>query len=131
MKTAYKAIIAGVLGAAVLALLIISILGSTQYLSVSDLYEKNLVGREVVVMGKVVNGTIAYRGSHIEFVIFDENSTGREAVRVVYVGTSNINVYDGAIVVAKGSFNGTAIIAREVLTKCPSAYKPAEPEGQQ
>ncbi len=128
MRTAYKALIAGALGAVVLTLLIISILGSTQYLSVSDLYKKNLVGRDVVVMGKVVNGTIAYRDGYVEFVIFDENSTGRESVRVVYVGTSNINVYDGAIVVAKGSFNGTAIIATEVLTKCPSAYKPAEPE---
>ena len=130
MRTAYKALIAGALGAVVLALLIMSILGSTQYLSVSDLYKRNLVGREVVVMGKVVNGTIAYRGGYVEFVIFDENSTGRESVRIVYVGASNINVYDGAIVVAKGSFNGTAIIATEVLTKCPSAYKPAEPEEQ-
>ena len=129
MKAAYKALIAGALGAAILALMITSILGSTQYLTVSDLYKRNLVDHQVVVMGKVVNGSIAYRGGYVEFVIFDENSTARESVKVIYVGNSNINVYDGAIVVVKGKFNGTAIIATEVLTKCPSAYEPAKVGG--
>ncbi len=125
MKAAYKALIAGVVGAAILGLLIVSILGSTQYLTVSELYKK-LIGREVVVTGKVVNGTIIYRGDYIEFIIYDENSTNLESVKVVYIGSENIHVYDGAIVVAKGKFNGTAIIATEVLTKCPSTYEPVE-----
>ena len=129
MKLAYKALIAGLLGAIILTLMLISILSSTQYLTVSELYEKNLVNQKVVVMGKVVNGSIAYRDGYVEFVIFDENSTAREHVKVVYVGKSNINVYDGAIVVAKGKFNGTVIIATEVLTKCPSAYEPIEAES--
>ncbi len=126
MKAAYKALIAGVVGAAILGLLIVSILGSTQYLTVSELYKKDLIGREVVVTGKVVNGTIIYRGGYIEFIIYDENSTNLESVKVVYTGSENIHVYDGAIVVAKGKFNGTAIIATEVLTKCPSTYEPVE-----
>lgn len=126
MKAAYKALIAGVVGATILGLLIVSILGSTQYLTVSELYKKDLIGREVVVTGKVVNGTIIYRGSYIEFIIYDENSTNLESVKVVYIGSENIHVYDGAIVVAKGKFNGTTIIATEVLTKCPSTYEPVE-----
>lgn len=125
MKSEYKALTLGLAGAALLTLLVLSILSSNQYMTVSELYEKNTVNVEVVVMGKVVNESIRYLGGKIEFTIFDENSTGREEVKVVYVGGKNIDVYDGAVVVVKGEFNGTAIIAREVLTKCPSAYKPA------
>ncbi len=126
VRKAYKALIAGLFGAVIFGLLVLSILGSTQYLSVSELYRKASAGQDVVVMGKIVNGTIVYSGGVVKFVIFDENSTGLERIPVLYNGTTNINVYDGAIVVAKGVFNGTWIIAWEVLTKCPSAYEPVD-----
>ncbi len=128
MKKEYKALIAGVLGGIILLLVALTILGSNQYMTVSELYERNMKNTEVVVIGKVVNNTISYSFDNIEFIIYDENSTKHETVKVVYVGDKNIDVYDGAIVVVKGRFDGETIVAKEVLTKCPSTYKPAPVE---
>ena len=124
MKTEYKALIAGVMGGILLLFVMLTILGSTQYMTVSELYQRNIVNQEVVVIGKVVNGSISYSMGNIAFTIFDENSTKHESVKVFYIGNKNIDVYDGAIVVVKGVFDGETIRAREVLTKCPSTYEP-------
>ena len=125
MKREYKALIVGAVGGIILLLLALTILGSNQYLTVSELYRENVKNKYIVVMGKVVNNSISYSPGQIEFIIYDENSTKHESVKVVYVGDKNIDVYDGAIVVVKGRFDGEKIIATEVLTKCPSTYKPA------
>ena len=129
MKSEYKALVLGVAGALILLLVALTILSSNQYLTVSELYRSKMVDSEVVVMGRVANDSIRYVENRVEFVIFDENSTGKESVKVVYVGGRNIDVYEGAVVVVKGEFNGTTIVAREVMTKCPSAYKPANVTG--
>ena len=128
MKREYKALIVGAVGGIILLLLALTILGSNQYLTVSELYTESVKNEYIVVMGKVVNNSISYSPDQIEFVIYDENSTKHESVKVVYVGNKNIDVYDGAIVVVKGRFDGETIIATEVLTKCPSTYKPAPVE---
>ena len=130
MKRETKLILTGLIGAGALALLVLSILSSSQYMTVSELYKYGRKNTEVVVVGKVLDNSIRYIEGKVQFTIFDENSTKRESVNVVYVGEKNINVYEGAITVVKGHFNGTAIIAREVLTKCPSAYTPASVEDQ-
>jgi cytochrome c-type biogenesis protein CcmE len=128
MKKEYKALIAGVMGGVLLLLVALTILGSNQYMTVSELYQRNIKDLEVVVMGKVANNSISYSIGNIEFVIYDENSTLMESVKVVYIGEKNIDVYDGAIVVVKGIFDGEKIMAREVLTKCPSTYEPSSVE---
>ena len=129
MRSEYKALIAGVMGGLLLLLVALTILGSNQYMTVSELYNKKIKNIEVAVIGKVVNNSISYSTGSIKFIIFDENSTGHETVKVIYVGNKNIDVYDGAVVVVKGRFDGTTIFAKEVLTKCPSTYKSAPVEG--
>lgn len=127
MRSEIKLLILGLIGAMVLGFVAISLLSSQQYMSVSDVKKMGAQTREVVVMGKIVNGSITFKEDEISFIIYDKESPNKERVQVIYIGSENIQIHDGVVVVVKGVFDGKVIWAKEVLTKCPSTYEPSKP----
>lgn len=127
MRKEIKLIIVSGVGMLILALLIISILTSTQYLTVMEVVFTKPENRFIAVMGKVVNGSINYVEGRLTFKIHDEKGPPNTTLQVIYTGYKNVYIHDGAIVVIKGVYRRGMIEATEILTKCPSAYKPETP----
>ncbi len=126
MRSEIKLLTIGFIGAVLLGFVAINLLGSQQYMKVSSLKKLHMTNVEVAIIGRIVNGSITFEDNTISFIIFDDESPNKESIKVVYIGGENIAVHDGIIVVVKGIYNGEFILAREVLTKCPSTYKPSE-----
>ncbi len=126
MRSEIKLLTIGLTGAVLLGFVAINLLGSQQYMRVSSLKKLQMTNIEVAVIGRIVNGSITFEDNTISFIIFDDESPNKESIKVVYIGGENIAVHDGIIVVVKGIYNGEVILAKEVLTKCPSTYKPSE-----
>jgi cytochrome c-type biogenesis protein CcmE len=120
-----------VVGAAVIALALFSLIGwamsrpqaTAFYMTVGEVQRMGATpdGREVRVNGKVVPGTIDRRGLRTTFTIADRGRT----LRVRTSQPLPDAFRSGSEVVARGSFDGAAFGASEVLAKCPSKFKAA------
>lgn len=78
------------------------------------------------ITGKVVNGSIAHRGSALLFSVRDRTGGGA-ALPVVYTGTVPDPFKEGREIIVKGSMqSGTFVAQRDSLvTKCPSKFQNA------
>lgn len=127
MRKEIKAIFLGLAGAFILSVLMFSLLSSSQYYTVAEILDIRPEGLTIAVMGKVANNTIVYTESSLYFKLLDENNS-ELSIDVIYTGSKNVNVYDNAVVVVKGVYREGVIEAYDILTKCPSTYKPEEEE---
>ncbi len=92
-------------------------ISSQSYLSVSEVRSGRYEGREVSVIGCVVNGTINIVGSEFAFNLTD----GSEDLRVHYRGSMSLSDQDEVVV--EGIYaEDTGIDAQQILTGCASTY---------
>ena len=91
--------------------------------------KEEIVGQEIRVYAKVVNGTIEreFKTSTLKFVAFDDKVPSLQ-VPIVYRGTVPDTFKDDAEVVLEGKYSpneGNGVFeARTLLAKCPSKYEP-------
>lgn len=111
----------GVMAFAVLIMvyLIVTMMMSTQpYLTVSEVISGEYVGKRVLVLGRIVNGSIATVGDQLVFEMTD----GGEVLEVRHQGP--VNLSDGTEVVVEGTYMEKGYLkAQQILTRCPSKYE--------
>ena len=78
------------------------------------------MGKQIQMIGDVVNGSTQMQGGTMTFQITDEIAT----LSVIYYGPSPQNFKEEIEVVVIGSLISEQFFeAQEVLTKCPSKYE--------
>ena len=92
------------------------------YITVSQaINNKNYYqGKVVQILGMVVNGTLS-RGN--DGITKFELSDGKQALPVLYRGTSVQNLNEGKEVAVQGILSSNIIEANQILVKCPSKYE--------
>jgi cytochrome c-type biogenesis protein CcmE len=74
----------------------------------------------VQILGIVVNGTLSRSNDGV--TSFDI-SDGKQALPVLYRGTSVQNLNEGKEVAVQGTLSSNIIEASQILVKCPSKYE--------
>jgi cytochrome c-type biogenesis protein CcmE len=95
------------------------------YVTVAELRESGLSGRNVRVAGNIVEGSIVWdpRGMRLAFDLVD----GSGQMPVVYSGPRPDMFRDGAELVVEGRLSAEGIFeAHTLLLKCPSKYEEAQ-----
>lgn len=92
-------------------------ISSQSYLTISEVISGGYEGKNVSVLGTVVNGSMTFMGNQLIF-----NITDRSKLLVVhYKGSMNLSDQDEVVV--KGTYTeGVGIEAQQILTGCASAY---------
>lgn len=91
--------------------------------------DQSLVGKQVKVAGKVVNGSWDKKTDPMIFKMVAESDTlgTGPAVQVTYNGASPSTFGDGVVAIVTGTLNsGGKITSSDMITKCPSKYKSAQ-----
>ncbi len=97
-----------------------------KYVSIQDVPNTT---RTVQVMGKIDFDTVVFDtdSSHLVFEITDlEQNDAGTRLKVVYSGMVPGNFDQATSVVAKGKYINGALVADQLLIKCPSKYQGLE-----
>ncbi len=97
-----------------------------RYISINEVPESSGV---IQVMGKIDFASVAY-STDSTYLSFDvtglEAHTTDDRIRVIYTGVIPGNFEQATSVVARGQYKDNALVANELLVKCPSKYQGLE-----
>ena len=77
-------------------------------------------GKVVQILGTVVNGTLT---RSTEGITTFDITDGKQALPVLYRGTTVQNLNEGKEVAVQGTLSSNSIEASQILVKCPSKYE--------
>ena len=105
--------------------------GTSSVLTPSELVSKNQEFKRVRVAGRVTNGLVNYvvePGFKLDFQIKDPDGKSDLALAVTYDGIKPDMFAAGRDVIIDGEYVSGTLIAKQLLTQCPSKYEPPKPK---
>lgn len=98
--------------------------------TVGELTKQGVIQNNIRLGARVTEDKIDYQTTPqflVRFAVRDITDNSSKRIRVVYYGSMPDNLKEGRDVIMEGDFSRDEFVAKNLMTQCPSKYKPPIP----